>query len=190
MILLRLYLEFFKVGLFSFGGGLATLPFLSQLGQKTGWFSAGELADMVAISESTPGPIGINMATYVGFTIQGVLGAAAAVLGIITPCVVVILIIAKVLDRFRASTAVDAIFKGLRPASMAMIAAAGLEVARISLLHTELYAETGSFWDLISWKGAALGVIVFFVQRKLKGHPIWYILASACVGVVLKLGGA
>ena len=87
MIFLRLFFEFFKVGLFAIGGGLATIPFLSDMGARTGWFSAGDLANMIAISESTPGPIGVNMATYVGFHTGGVLGGAAATLGLVCPSV-------------------------------------------------------------------------------------------------------
>ncbi|MBQ8974374.1 MAG: chromate transporter [Oscillospiraceae bacterium] len=188
MILLRLFFEFFKVGLFAVGGGLATLPFLSELSASTGWFSPAELADMVAVSESTPGPIGVNMATYVGYTAHGVLGAIVAVLGIITPSVIIIIIIAGILEKFRTSTVVDSIFKGLRPASLAMISAAGLEVARISLLDIEGYKASGSFTDLISIKGFILAAALFVVLRRFKGKPIFYILASAVIGIVFKLG--
>ncbi len=188
MILLRLYFEFFKIGLFAFGGGLATLPFLSELSSATGWFTQAELADMVAISESTPGPIGINMATYVGYSTQGVLGSVVAVLGIITPCVIVILLIARILDKFRTSPYVEAVFKGLRPASLAMIAAAGLEVVRISLVHVDAYQAGGSFWDLISVKGLILALVLFFATKKIKGKPIFFILASAVIGIVFQMG--
>ena len=94
MIYLRLFLEFFKAGLFAVGGGLATLPFLSNMATSTGWFTHSQLADMVAVSESTPGPLGVNMATYVGYTVKGVPGAVIATLGLITPSVIIILIIA------------------------------------------------------------------------------------------------
>ena len=95
MIYLRLFWEFFKVGLFSVGGGLATLPFLYSLGAKTGWFGTADVADMLAVSESTPGPIGVNMATYVGFDCGGVLGGVAATIGLITPSVIIIVLIAR-----------------------------------------------------------------------------------------------
>ena len=94
MIYLRLFFEFCKVGLFSVGGGLATIPFLTDLGERTGWFTSAQLADMIAVSESTPGPMGVNMATYVGFTSGGVLGGIVATLGLIFPSLVIILIIA------------------------------------------------------------------------------------------------
>ena len=113
MILLRLFWEFFKTGLFAVGGGMATLPFLYDISARTGWFTTGQLADMIAVSESTPGPIGVNMATYVGFTAAGVPGAAVATLGLVTPSVIVILIVARVLAAFRQNKYVDAAFYGL-----------------------------------------------------------------------------
>ena len=100
MMLLRLFYEFFKVGLFAIGGGMATFPFLTDLAAKTGWYTQAQLVDMVAIAESTPGPIGVNTATYVGFTVAGIPGALTATIGLITPSVIIILIIARVLARF------------------------------------------------------------------------------------------
>ena len=105
MILIKLYFEFFKIGLFSIGGGLATLPFLQDLADKTDWLTASELVDMIAISESTPGAIGINTATFVGYKAGGVIGGITTTLGIITPSIIIILLIAhffkKVVDRLQ-----------------------------------------------------------------------------------------
>ena len=143
MIYLRLFFEFFKIGLFSVGGGMATIPFLSDLGEKTGWFTAGQLADMIAIAESTPGPLGVNMTTYVGFTSGGIPGGVIATLGLICPCVVIILVIARFLQKFRQSKVVDGAFYGLRAASVALITAAMLQVAKIALMfHGEPGTET------------------------------------------------
>ena len=103
MIYLRLFYEFFKAGLFAVGGGMATLPFLYDISDSTGWFTHSQLADMIAVSESTPGPIGVNMATYVGYTTGGIPGAVIATLGLITPSIIIILIIAKALQAFRQS---------------------------------------------------------------------------------------
>ena len=130
MIYLRLFLEFFRTGLFAVGGGLATIPFLYHISDSTGWFTHGQLADMIAVSESTPGPMGVNMATYVGYTVGGVPGAVIATLGLITPSILVILIVARFLAKFRTNRTVDAVFYGLRPASCGLIAAAGLSVVR------------------------------------------------------------
>ena len=188
MLYLRLFFEFFKTGLFAFGGGLATIPFMNEIAERTHWFTSAQLADMIAISESTPGPIGINMATYVGYTCGGVPGAIIAVLGIITPAIIVTMIIAGVLEKFRSNSVVEAVFTGLRPASVAMIAAAGLEVVRISLFDFEGFRLTGSFLDLVSIKGLILAVVLYFAIKKFKGHPVFYILGSAVVGIVFKLG--
>lgn len=116
MILLHLFLEFFKTGLFAIGGGMATVPFLYSMSDKTGWFTHAQLADMIAVGESTPGPIGVNMATYVGYTTAGVPGAIIATVGLVVPSVIIILLIAKVLQQFRQNKYVDAAFYGLRPA--------------------------------------------------------------------------
>ena len=187
LILLRLYWEFFKTGIFSIGGGLATLPFLYDMADRTGWFTASNIADMIAVSESTPGAIGINMATYVGYTTAGVIGGIIATLGLITPSIIIILIIARILQKFRESKAVDRIFYGLRPASTGLIAAAGLGVAKISLLQTEVYQESGLLQNLFDVKCIILAVAIFIVYKKLKHSPIFYILAAAAVGIIFKL---
>ncbi len=189
MIYLRLFYEFFKVGLFSVGGGLATIPFLQDLGARTGWFSAADLADMIAVSESTPGPMGVNMSTYVGFTCGGPLGAVVGVLGLITPSVIVILIVAAFLKKFRDSKIVDGVFSGLRPASTALITSAGLSVAVIALLKTGTDADYG--WYVAPyWPAIAIAVAVFVCMRlpKLKTlHPILYIALAAVVGILFRL---
>ena len=186
MIYLRLFLEFCRVGLFSVGGGLATIPFLTDLGERTGWFTSGQLADMIAISESTPGPMGVNMATYVGFTSGGVLGGIVSTLGLIFPSIVIILVIAQFLQKFRQSRVVDGVFYGLRAASVALITAAMLQVARIALLRPAAGLES-AFASYPNWPPIALAVVVFlcvkFTPLK-KVHPIFFILASAVVGVV------
>lgn len=191
MIYLRLFWEFFKVGLFSVGGGLATIPFLQDLGVRTGWFTAADLADMIAVSESTPGPMGVNMSTYVGFTCGGPLGAVVGVLGLITPSIIVILVIAGFLKKFRDSKAVDAVFSGLRPASTALITAAGWSVALIALLQSvELPTTEGIPAAVPYWPAIIIAVVVFVCMRVpqlKKVHPIVYIALAAVVGIVLEL---
>ncbi len=186
MTLLRLMLEFFKTGLFSVGGGLATLPFLYEISNNTHWFSHGDIADMIAISESTPGPIGINMSTYAGFITAGVAGGVLSSLALAAPSILITLIIARFLHRFRDSRLVEGAFYGLRPASIAMITAAGLNVARVALLNLEAYAASGSLADLFVWKALILAVMIFVGQKKLKWSPIVFIALSAVVGVVFK----
>lgn len=193
MIYLRLFWEFFKVGLFSVGGGLATLPFLYSLGAKTGWFSTADVANMLAVSESTPGPIGVNTATYVGYITGGVPGALVATLGLVTPAVICILIIASCLKRFRENRFVDHAFYGLRPASAALIAAAGFSVVRISLLQESAFQASGRFTDLFFWKGLLLAAVIWVLTNVVKPtkklHPIVYIAASAVVGIVFSFAG-
>lgn len=188
MIYLRLFFEFFKTGLFAVGGGMATLPFMYDISEKTGWFTAAQLADMIAVSESTPGPIGVNMATYVGFTTAGPVGSVVATLGLITPSVIIILLIARALQAFRQNEYVDAVFYGLRPCSIGLIAAAGILVMKIALFNTELYANSGNLFDVFNVKALVLAAVLLYLTRGIKAvkklHPIFFILASAVVGVV------
>ena len=190
MLYLRLFWEFFKTGLFAVGGGMATLPFLYDMAGKTGWFTAAQLADMVAVSESTPGPIGVNMATYVGFRTAGVTGAVIATLGLVTPSVIVILIVARILHQFRQNRYVDAAFYGLRPCSVGLIAAAGMLVVKIALFDFDLFQKTGILLDLFRPKALLLAVLLLVLTRWVKQtkklHPIVFILGSAVVGVLFK----
>ena len=188
MLYLRLFWEFFKTGLFAVGGGMATLPFLYSMSDATGWFTHAQLADMIAVSESTPGPIGVNMATYVGFSTAGIPGAVVATLGLITPSVIIILIIARVLAAFRQNKVVDAAFYGLRPCSVGLIAAAGLLVVKISLFNAELYQQTGVLMNLFNWKAIILAAVLIVLTRYVKPlkklHPVFFILGSAAVGAL------
>ena len=188
MTLIRLFFEFLKIGLFSVGGGMATLPFLYDMADKTGWFTYAQIADMLAVSESTPGPIGINMATYVGYTTAGIPGALAATIGTIIPGIALVLIITAILDKFRNNVYVEGAFYGLRPASVGLITAAGILVVEISLMNTVLYQQTGSIADLFQWKAIVLAAILLVLTRwvkKTKGlHPVYFIVFSAVVGIV------
>lgn len=190
MILLRLFFEFFKTGLFSVGGGMATLPFLYKISEKTGWFTPAQLADMIAVSESTPGPIGINMATYVGYTAAGVVGSVVATLGEITPSILVILIISRILRQFRQNKYVDSAFFGLRPCSVGLIAAAGILVVKIALFDVELFRSTGNVMDVFNFKAIVLAAILLiftrFVKKTKKLHPIVFIVFSAAVGIIFR----
>ena len=177
-IFAELFFIFFKIGLFSVGGGLATLPFLYDLAEKSDWISIGDISNMIAISESTPGPMGINMATYVGFMRQGVLGAIATPLGEVAPSIIIIIIIAKFLRKFRESELFKDIFYGLRPASAAMIAVAGLSIFKIAF-----FGKT--YYDFF-WQGAVLAVLLYAALKKFKFHPVVYIGISALVGIIFK----
>ncbi len=195
MIFLELYIRFFMVGLFSIGGGLATLPFLTSMGETTGWFDAIDISNMVAISESTPGPIGINMATYIGYQIGseigapfGILGSIIASIGEVTPAVIIIIIVSKMLMKFRDSKYVEYTFYGLRAASVGLIAAAWLGVAKIAFFNSEAMAESGNFLMSVDYKSIILSGIIFFLVTKFKKiHPIALIALSAVVGIIFKM---
>ena len=208
MLYLRLFIEFFKTGLFAVGGGMATIPFLYRMADATGWFTANDVANMIAVGESTPGPIGVNMATYVGFVtgmnqhgaVGAILGGVTATLGLITPSIIIILIIAIFLKNFRENTYVKKAFYGLRPASTGLIAAAGLAVVADNLLFMEkMMDSTGAmvmsgtgFLAAINWKGWILAVLLWIFTNKVpktkKWHPIVFIGISAVIGVVFSMG--
>ncbi len=199
-VLLRLYWEFFKTGLFAVGGGLATLPFLKNIGETTGWYSYGDLMNMLAVSESTPGPIGINMATYVGFTVAGVPGAVIATLGEVTPSIAIVLIVAAFLKSFRENPCVERAFYGLRPASTGLIGAACtgvfLEVFTGVRLGGDGFVNRVSLTGepLILWPRLALGAVLLAltnaVPRVRDLHPAAFIALSAAVGILFAFGGA
>lgn len=194
LLLLELFWEFLKIGVFAVGGGMATLPFLYDLGEKTAWYTSAQVLDMLAVSESTPGPIGINMATYVGYTVGGVPGAVLATLGTILPGIILVIVLARFLARFHDNRYVNAAFYGLRPASTALIAAAGVSVVEISLLNVSLFKETGVFTDLISIPAIILAVVLWVLTNLVKPtkklHPVVFIAASAVVGIVFSFAGA
>lgn len=189
MIYLRLFWEFLKVGLFTVGGGLASLPFLYDISDKTGWYSHTQLADMVAISESTPGPIGINMATYVGFSTAGIFGAVIASLGFIIPSIVIVSIVSRFLKRFSENKIVKGAFYGLRAVSVALICSALVSVIKISIINIPLFEETGSFFDLISIPGLVLAAVCWLVLKKWNPHPIVILGASAAAGILFGFFG-
>ncbi len=186
MIYLKLYFEFFKIGLFAIGGGMATIPFLRHLSETTGWFSLAFITDMIAISESTPGPIGINMATYAGYNVAGLFGGVLATLGMITPSVIIVTIVAGYLDRFRQSDLVNTAFSGLRPAVTALIAFAGYEIMKISVLNEALPTHTGLI-ERFNLTKMILFIVLFYLIRRLKKHPLVYIAASAVIGIAISL---
>ncbi|MBQ3902524.1 MAG: chromate transporter [Lachnospiraceae bacterium] len=207
LLFLRMFFEFFKTGLFAIGGGLATVPFLSSMGTSTGWFSSKELADMIAVSESTPGPIGVNMATYVGYvighgqgasggpaaaTFLGILGAIIATIGLITPSVIIILIVAHFLEKFRENEYVAAALYGLRAASVGLITSAAFSVILIAIFGIDNIAMWRS--AVFDVKSVILAVVIFVMSRyipKVKDwHPIFFILIGAACGIIFHMSGS
>ena len=178
MILTELFFAFFKIGLFAIGGGLATLPFLFELTKTTDWITVSDISNLVAIAESTPGPLGVNMATYAGFLNAGVTGSLSSVLGLVLPSLIISVIIAKFLEKFKDNLIVKDIFYGLRAASCALITAAFLSVASLALL--------GENMNSFSLKSVILAIILFFATKKLKWHPVIFIFISAICGIIFK----
>lgn len=179
-LLLRLFWEFFKTGLFAVGGGLATIPFLYEMMEKFHWFTPDQLMDMIAVSEATPGPMGVNMATYVGYEAAGhtILGAITTTVGLVLPSMIVICIVAKFLKKFKEARIVQDVFYGLRPAVCALIASAGLGV----------FMSTMFAGSSVNWLSLVLfGIIALFVLWYRKMNPILLICLCALMGIALGL---
>ena len=185
MIYLTLAIEFFKIGLFSIGGGLATIPFLSELGIKYGWYTQKELVDMIAISESTPGPIGINMGTYVGFKTAGVTGAIVATLFEVLPAIIVITIIAKTLSKFKNNNSFQKIMNGIRPCTFALIVAAFINVFSNSVLPINQINNLELFKAGFDIRLILMFIGIFAFKKYTKFHPLIYIFISAILGIII-----
>lgn len=190
MILLRMFWEFFKTGLFAVGGGLATLPFLYRMAEKTGWFTAEDVGTMIAVSESTPGAIGVNMATYVGYMTKGILGSIVATLGLVVPSIILIVLVSKILEQFKNSRTVKDAFYGFRPAATGLIAAAGVGVAKVALMKEDKLGDMSQILEWFRFGPILVAVAVFIVmkQKKFKKvHPVVFIAISALVGIIFQL---
>lgn len=181
--LLTVVFEFFKTGLFAVGGGLATIPFLQDMAGKYGWFDLSTLSTMIAVSESTPGPIGINMATYVGYIALGPVGGIVSTLALVCPSIIVILIIANMFEKFKESKLVKLVFNGIRPFVVGLIMAACFDLFLTTLFNIEL----GFGLQMFSLLSIAIFITLLFVYNKFKLSPILIIVAGAIIGIVLNL---
>jgi chromate transporter len=183
IVYLLLFYEFFKIGLFAVGGGPATLPYLMDLTEKYDWFTMSDLSNMVAVSQSTPGPLGLNMATYAGYQTAGVWGGVVATMALVFPSVIIIVLIAKFMADFSEKRVVKAAFYGIRPAVTALIAVAVIGLFEMALI-------TGNTSDFpFAIKPAILCVVVFGltqVKQLKKLHPAWWLLSAAVIGVIFK----
>jgi chromate transporter len=183
MSLFMLFVQFFKIGLFSIGGGYATLPFLYQMAETADWLSVEQIGNMLAVAQSLPGAVGVNLSVYAGFQCAGVPGGLIAALGLVTPSIIMIIIIARLLNAFKESALVASLFSGFRPAGAGLLSAAALGALAISLLDRS--AET---WTaLLRWKECLLFAAIFLLIRLLKQHPVVYIALAGLVGVALGL---
>ena len=171
MIYILLIFEFFKIGLLAIGGGLVTVPFLFDLTEKYDWFTKAELANMIAISESTPGPIGVNMATFAGFSAGGILGGIMATLSLVFPSVVIMILVAKMMNKYSCNIRVKDVLSGIRPAVLAMILFAGLDLGKIVIIDV---------------KDVLFFVVILVMMRIWKKSPIYYLCISAILGILIK----
>ena len=183
MTLVTLFLEFFKTGLFAIGGGMATLPFLYEL-VKYGWYTMPELMDMIAVAESTPGPIGVNMATYAGFRACGILGSVTATIGLVMPSVIIVILVFKILEKFRNAPVVEDSFYGLRPAVAGLITVACTELFKLTMLKE----ITNGFFSVFDYKALILfAVLTACVFKFKKIHPIVFIAIGAVCGILFQM---
>lgn len=183
-----LFYEFFKIGLFAMGGGLATLPFLINFSEKyPQWLSIQDISNMIAISESTPGPLGINMATFVGNKIGtlsfgnaagGVCGAIITTFGEVLPSIIIIILIAKVLDRFQKNKIVQWAFYGIRATVIALIAYAAFQVYRVALFSGSSIKVT---------ECVIFVILLCLILNFKKLHPIVFIVIAAILGIAFRL---
>lgn len=167
MIYLKLFLEFFHIGLFSFGGGYATLPFLYHIADTYKWYTPQQLSDMIAVSSITPGPVGVNVATFAGFSTAGILGSLIATTAVILPSYILIIIISKLLEKFKTNKKVQAAIYGLKPAGCGLLGAVGINI----------------FMDNVNAFGFILFAVLFYMAVKQKHDPLFYLGVSAIVGL-------
>ena len=189
--LLLLYIEFFKIGLFAVGGGLATLPFLFHMAndrfafiRQTGWLSTEQVGNFLAIAQCAPGAVGVNVCAQTGFLYGGIPGGIAAVLGLISPAIIIISIIAGVLQSLKKNKVSIAVFAGLRPAAAGLLTAAGLGVWRLAL-YNGMTAGNGAWYGIIRWRESLVCLVIFALILKFKAHPVVYVALGAIAGIVI-----
>lgn len=180
MIYLELFLTFFKIGAFTVGGGYAMLPFIQEEVVAHGWMELSKIVNFIAVSESTPGPFAINISTYVGSEVGGILGSVCATLGVVLPSFIIILIIARIYEKFKSSKLVSGIMSGLKPAVIGLIGSAVISIGKTVFIpngaNLEIFTSSSLYVSLIIF--ALCAVLAF---KKL--HPILIILLSAVLGI-------
>lgn len=185
MIYLILYLEFFKIGLFAIGGGLASLPFLRELVDKYGWITHEQLANMIAISESTPGAIGINVATYVGNEVAGPLGGLVATLGEVSPSIIVITVLARALQTYSTHPLVQGGFAAVRPAVAGLIGAVAYELAQNEFLYRALNGV--DLLGRINVGAVGMFAVILVLLERFRWHPVVFLAAAAVIGIIFQM---
>ena len=183
MKLLYLFVTFFRIGLFAIGGGLATLPFLNEIADKSDWLTRESIANMLAMAQSSPGAIGVNLAAYTGFRYSGIAGSYAAALGLIFPSIIIIVIVARVLQAFKENRIVQSLFTAFRPAAAGLLSAAGFGAIILSVWN----AAAPVWYGYLRWREALIMLIIFVLIIKFRKHPVLYIAAAGILGLILKL---
>lgn len=180
----ELFIEFFQIGLFAVGGGPATIPFLMDIPERHDWYTKADVVNMLAVSESTPGPIGINMATYAGFSAAGFAGGITATFSLVLPSLIVIVIIAKILEKFSSNPYVKSAFSGIRPVVTGLIA-----TAVYSIFQTALFTDSeGKFQlPLFSLVLCAAFFVLMNLKKLKKVHPFFWMVAGASIGIIFKM---
>jgi chromate transporter len=183
MKLLYLFVEFFRIGLFAIGGGLATVPFLFEIADKSDWLTREAIGNMLAVAQSSPGAIGANLAAYTGFVYAGPIGGITAALGLVTPSIIIIILVARMLKAFKENKVVQSLFTAFRPAAAGLLSAAGFSAIALSVWN----AAAPIWYEAIRWKETLLLALIFFLVVKFRKHPILYIAGAGAAGVLLKL---
>ena len=186
MIYLELFLSFLKVGCFAFGGAYGAIPLIREVVLSHGWMDQQALTTMIAISESTPGPIAVNIATYAGYNTAGYLGGVCATMGLVFPAIVLMTIVAKFITAFRGNKYIDRAFYGLRPCVLALIMSALIGIAKVTLLYEG--ATLATLMTAINWRAVGIFSLVVVLQNvnKLKKlHPVVFLSLSAVLGIIL-----
>lgn len=203
--LVTLFYEFFKTGLFAVGGGLATVPFLREIAERYTWFTTDMLSDMIAVSESTPGPIGVNMATYAGYSagysagiamgtpmgiFMGILGGIIATLGLIAPSIIIILLVSGAYKKFKTNPLVQNAFYTIRPAVTGMIAAVAVTLIWAALFTGDFVPDLSGLKELVNIRALVLFILLLIavnVKKIKKLHPIVFIVIAGICGAIFKM---
>lgn len=184
----KLFVTFFVIGICTFGGGYAMVPLITEEVVKNGWLTRTEIVDFIAVSESTPGPFAINIATYVGIETAGLVGAVSATLGVLLPSFIIIILVAKFYDRFRKAKPVEGALQGIRPAAVGLIGAAVLSIGKTAFLFEGIAWRDVLSYDFLS-KVVIFALLLVGMCKKIK--PVMLIIAGAILGIIsgyLKIG--
>ncbi len=181
MILVKLFLTFAKIGLLGFGGGYAMIPLIQDEIARNNWLTPTAFTDIIAVSQMTPGPIGVNAATFIGIRTAGFPGALAATIGLLIPSLIIVSIVAHMVERFNKSVFLQGILSGIRPAAIGLIGSAVMFFATVSIFTGDI--RDGEF--AIDWRGFTIFLVILILAKKFKIHPIYCIICSAILGIIL-----